>query len=111
MQTNTDNWTQKEFFALLTLYVSRVNDHTPDDDIRWIREHFGAEAYESAQILYNRQSEYDNIQSLLQLRERLCPGHEGRQEIHRCLEDFFMLDGRFTQMEQHVLQELERLFR
>lgn len=110
MHPATDSWNEKDFKALLLIYASKADGAMSDPEEGFIRSKLGEAALESALALFEAQSEYDNIQTIMQLKERFYPGQAGKEQLHADLIALFEADGEFSHIEEYILIGLERLF-
>lgn len=108
--TATDTWNEREFMAFLLLYASKADSKTTDDEVQFIVAHFGGDAYDSVLPLFEKQSDYENIQTIVGVKERFYPGTVGKEAIRKHLTGLFLADGHFSAMERVVMNALERLF-
>ena len=110
MHPATDSWNEKDFKALLLIYASKADGIMSDPEVGFIRSKLGDAPYESALALFDGQSEYDNIQTIMQLKEKFYPGQAGKEQLHTDLIALFKVDGEFSHIEEYILIGLERLF-
>lgn len=106
---DTTNWTDKDFLAFLMVYASKADTQTTEEEILWIKNKCKISSFEHILGLYNAQSEYQNIQTIQQLREKHYPGDAGKIQLKEYLADFFQSDGEFSLLEQNVMRALSRL--
>ena len=110
MSASTEYWHEREFLAFLLLYASKADTKTTREEVQFIIAHCGEDAYESVEPLFNSQSDYENIQTITQAKERFYPGKIGKEAIHKHLISLFEADGHYSTMEKVVMSALERLF-
>lgn len=109
MSIDTSNWTDKDFLAFLMIYASKADTQTTEDEILWIKKKCQVSSFEHILGLYNSQSEFQNIQSIEELREKYYPGEEGKSKLMAFLNEFFQSDGEYSLLEQNVMRILSRL--
>jgi hypothetical protein len=110
MHSTTDYWNEREFMAFLLLYASKADAKTTDEEVKFIVNTFGADAYDSVLPLFSSQSDYENIQTITSVKERFYPGTIGKVAIREHLVGLFEADGHYSSMEKVVMNALERLF-
>lgn len=109
MQSSTQNWQQNEFMAFLLLYAAKADSKIVAAESNFIIQHFGSDAYATAKVLFDKQSDYEILQTIADEKERLFPGVAGKQTIHEHLTALFKADGDFSSIEKVVLSALERI--
>jgi hypothetical protein len=110
MQAATTLWQKNEFMAFLLLYASKADSKTTEAEINFITKHFGVDAYATAKTLFDKHSDYENLQTITLEKERFYPGAVGKKAIHEYLVELFKADGHFSPMEKVVMSAMERLF-
>lgn len=109
MQTDTSNWTSKDFLAFLLVYASKADTQTTEDEILWIKSKCSISSFEQIMGLFNAQSDFQNIQTIQNLREVYYPGEEGKNQLKEFLSEFFHSDGKYSLLEQNVMRLLSKL--
>ena len=107
--TNTETWTREDFLAFLTLYGANADMEISEEEKSWIKQQFGTSHYDKARQLFDRESDYENIEVILALREKFCPGEEGKMVVKSFLEQLFKVDNDYSYLEKIVLKCLEKL--
>ena len=109
MNLDTSNWTEKDFLAFLLIYASKADTQTTEEEVMWIKKKCQISGFEHIMGLYNTQSEYQNIQTIQDLREKYYPGEPGKIQLKEWLKEFFESDGQYSLLEQNVMRILTRL--
>lgn len=110
MSTMIENWTSREFLAFVALYGANADAKITDDERDWICRQFGEDCFAKVFAVFNSQSDYENIQIILQLKERHFPGTAGDKAIQDHLQKVFAVDQKYDAMEKAVLHALKKLF-
>jgi hypothetical protein len=105
------NWGKEECLAFLMLNAAKADMHVTADEINWIQAKFGQPAYQTALTLFEKQSDFDNLQTILLIKSHYFPGEEGLQKLRGDLVSLFQIDGSFSLLEQNYLRALDRLLR
>ena len=109
MNLDTSSWTDKDFLAFLLIYASKADTQTTEEEIMWIRQKCQISGFEHIMGLYNAQSEFQNIQTIQDLREKYYPGEAGKIQLREWLQEFFHSDGQYSLLEQNLMRILTRL--
>jgi hypothetical protein len=109
MKLDTSTWIDKDFLAFLLIYASKADTKTTEAEVLWIKQKCQLSGFEHIMALYNAQSEYQNIQTIQDLREKFYPGEAGKVQLKEWLTQFFESDGQFSLLEQNVMRILTRL--
>lgn len=105
-----ETWNQSEFMSFLLLYGSRVDSKIAPEEINFIIDHFGDDAYQKIIPVLEQQSDYENVQTILLYKEKFFPGVSGKEYILKLLQELFIVDQQFHVMERAVLNALNHLF-
>lgn len=108
--TPPDNWTKFDFLALVLIYASHADLQMVDAEIEWIQSQIGEDHFSNALALYEKQSDFQNVQSISQMKDTYFPGEDGTKELQKYLSSLFMADQDFSHLEDLILQALKRLF-
>ena len=109
MSNDTQHWSQDDFLAFLTIFGACADMDFSEVEKDWIKDRFGEEAFEKGRHLYKQQSDYENIQTIMAMKERFFPGDQGHKVLVGTLKKLFSVDHDFSQMEKLVLRGLEKL--
>ncbi|MEZ4950865.1 MAG: hypothetical protein R2769_06245 [Saprospiraceae bacterium] len=109
MTNETQHWSQDDFLAFVTIYGACADMDFSDDEKAWIKEQFGDSAFEKARHLYKHQSDYENIQTIIELKKKFFPGEHGHNVLVSTLKKLFSVDHDTSRMEKLVLLGLEKL--
>ncbi|MEM7104784.1 MAG: hypothetical protein AAF502_16725 [Bacteroidota bacterium] len=109
MENSTASWTEKDFLAFALLCASNADMSISEDELKYIGEKIGDEHYRNAFRLFEDQSDYQNIQTIVELKKQFYPGEEGKVKLLGYLEELFQSDGQYSTMEQLMMRGLEKL--
>lgn len=105
----TDAWTKNHYLSYIAIYGANIDAEMTDDELRFIRDHFGETAFSEASALFKTHSDYEAIQTISNLRGQFFPGENGKEEIVADLEAVFASDKRFSEFEHAVLNAISRV--
>lgn len=111
MPNTTAAWDKAKCLAFLMLNAAKADMHITPDEEKWIVERCGPLAMDTSRKLFEQQSDYDNVQTMLQLRDRFFPDPNGWDRLEQDLLELFRADGKYTSLEQNFLRALERLLK
>ena len=109
MDESFQDWTHDDFLALLTIYGAHADMEVSDDEKTWICQQFGEDHYQKANATYERLSDYDVIQAIMQMKERFFPGEQGKLTLRAMLERVFAVNHQFSTLEDIVLKGLDKV--
>lgn len=89
-----------EFLAYTSLYAAYVDLHLHNDEIAWMRDQFGIELYERIHDEFKMQSEFTNLQTIIDHKEVYFPGQVGTQNLLLVMKDLFHIDGDYSTLEK-----------
>lgn len=109
MSNDTQHWSQDDFLAFLTIFGACADMDFSEAEKDWIKDRFGEDSFEKGRHLYKQQSDYENIQTIIKLKEKFFPGEHGHNLLVSTLKKLFSVDHDYSQMEKLVLRGLEKL--
>ncbi len=89
-----------EFLTYASLYAAYVDLDLHEDEIVWIRDQFGIELYERIHNQFKKQSEFTNLQTIIDHKEVYFPGQSGTQDLLLLMKDLFHIDGDYSTLEK-----------
>jgi len=104
-----ETWNQSEFMSFLLTYGSKVDGKIAPEEINLIIEYFGKDTYQTILAVLEKQSDFENVQTIINLKEKLFPGASGKEYILKLLQELFVIDNHFHIIERAVLNALNRL--
>lgn len=111
MATFATQCDKAECLAFLLLHAAKADMHITPEEERWILERCGPLAAERARKQFEEQSDYDNVQTMLQLRDRFFADADSWKRFEVDIETLFRADGHYTTLEHNFLLAIERLFK
>jgi len=102
-------WSKEDFLALVCICGAKADLEITDDEVAYIVDKFGAETYERARSLHDQQSDYENLQAMIQLKQRLYPEGSAIEDIKTHLKSLFEIDGNYSFMEKVFQKGINRL--
>jgi hypothetical protein len=80
-----------------------------DTELDLICKQVGQACYEKVLPTLKSQSDYQNLQLILELRNKFYPGDSGKEELLATARKIFETDGKFSEMERIYDKGLRRL--
>lgn len=108
--TTTADWTRDDFLALVLIYASHADLKMSDDEVAWIKQQVGNVHFNKANELYQEQSDYQNIETICELKKQFFPGEEGKKALQDYMASLFEVDHEYSHLEEYVMIGLKRLF-
>jgi len=109
MNHDTSKWGDKDFLAFLLIYASKADTKTTEEEVIWIKKKCQVSSFEHLLSLYNSQSDFQNLQTIQELREKHYPGEKGKVALKELLQEFFKSDGQYSLLEQNLMRILSRI--
>ncbi len=106
---NLNDWGRNDFLSLLCLCGAQADMSISEEEVEWIKKYFGEESYSKAHAAHQKQSDYENIQALIQLKKQLYPEGEKSDEIMDNLKCLFSADGEYSAMEKLFERTLKKI--
>ena len=108
--TAITHWTKDHFLCFLLLYASHADyDYSTDEEIH-INSLFPNPIYQDANQVFDSQTEYQQLQTILHLKERFITSDKEKADILLLLKDLFRADGHISRPENNLLHFLSKLF-
>lgn len=115
MTTNTElkslvaHWTYDHFVAFLLLYASYADLELTEDERVHIGKITSQTIYEEALVVFNKFSDFQQLQIILDLKNDFILTDEDKGNILKLLVDHFHKDGEFSRLENSLYEFLKRL--
>ncbi len=106
---NTSNWIKDDYLAFALNYAAYVDGAISDEERDMIIEEVGGERAKKIQREGKKLSDYECLQILENERENHFPGEDGKKQLLDEISQLFNIDGNFSQLENVVIHQLNRL--
>lgn len=101
---------KEDYLTFLAIYVSNEDYQLKEVEVNWMKKQFGLEKYDKYYRLFLRQSDFANLQDLLQHKSKFFPGPNGTQKLLDLTQEVFHIDGEYSRLEMVAFTFLKRYF-
>ena len=105
---DTTKWTYEEFLGFILLYAANADITIAEQEKKMIENKVGQEQFEKAKSWFNKSNDYERLQAILSLKPRFYPTEEEKKKIIKNIQEVFLADGKFDQVEKSLLLCLQR---
>ena len=109
MNNNVEQWTKKEFLGYLMLYAANMDGNITQKEWQIIYAKVGQKTCEKILEQFAEDSEYECLQKILKYKEKHFNTADGTKEIVKEMTNVFFSDKKISNIEQHVLNMIEKL--
>ncbi|MFZ1704243.1 MAG: hypothetical protein WAT79_07845 [Saprospiraceae bacterium] len=102
-------YSYNEFLALLLVYISHVDMDFSDEEKKMIKEKVGEQAMNKVIADFDKMSDFQAFQTLLDYKGVYFPTAEQKAEILEDMKKLFLADNDFSTLEKETYHFLEKL--
>lgn len=106
---HTTDWTAEDYKAFALIYAANVDAEVQEEEEDAIIAEVGGERAKRIKKAASKLSDYEVLQVLEKERTRFYPGAEGKKALMDEIKELFKSDGDYSQIEQVIARNLERL--
>ena len=107
--TNHLEWNLQEFQTYLLLYCAGIDLEQSAEELHFIKDHVEKSDFRAIQKTFNNDTDYQSLTRLQQYVEKHKLNKKQLKDSFKKAKELFKIDGKFDQMEKHLLNVLKSL--
>jgi len=101
--------TAKEFETLVLIYAAHADYNYSESEESFIKAHTASTDYEKMLALFNSNSDYNILRTVLENKKRFCTNKDKTESLHQLIIQVFKADGDYSRPEKIFLEFLDRM--
>lgn len=106
---NTDDWTSNHYLAFLALYGANADAQVSDEELDFMKKHFGESELEEVGDYFSTLSDAEVINTIYNLRNRFFPGEDSGDQILEGLKAIFQSDQKYSRLEHAIMAVWQKM--
>ena len=105
------DWTYDEFICYLCLYAANADFVIQNEEQQYIIDRLGFDTYKKIYDIFDKQSDFERIETARALNDRFHPDEEHRKAIFEQMEQVLNVDNELTTVEKNMMMIIKKLLR
>ncbi len=106
----SSNFSRDEFLTFVLIYAAHGDKVVKESEIEYIKKRTSAELFERVFESFNSENHVQNFQVLVRHKEKFFPGKSGSQELLDEMEQVFVADGEYHDLEKKLFGSVRNIF-
>ena len=108
-QELTSHWTEEHFICFVLLYAAHADFEFSNEEREFICGRVGEPILSETEILFQRLTEYQQLDLIMKLKNRFVIDEENKARILSRVKELFEVDGSYSKLEKTLYSFLSRL--
>jgi hypothetical protein len=102
MNENYSNWGQEEFLTFVLIHAALADFEIQEEEHEIIAGLIPSHRFRNILKFHKKNSDFDNINVIMDLKNKFCNSDEARQKLFREIKSVFHSDGRYNLHEKNM---------
>ncbi len=109
MSINTADWSYDDFLTFSLIYAAHADQELKEEEVQSICKKVNRNEFDKMLGIYQKQNDYQNIQTIMSCKERYCKTDAEKQNLVDAMAEILKSDQDFSTFEHAVLNGFKKL--